>query len=89
MERLKRTLTTREGFQSFIQVEQTEGMKQNKGSRLWTNKDLQPNPPETRHWNAWAFFLFQVSEFGLNTSLPWANFSTWPTVQYFFLSNNI
>jgi cytosine/uracil/thiamine/allantoin permease len=60
-DRFRNTMTTREGFKAFIQVEETEAMKQNKGSRLWTNKDLQPNPPETRHWNAWAFFLFQVS----------------------------
>jgi cytosine/uracil/thiamine/allantoin permease len=43
----------------MIQVEETEAMKQNKGGRLWINKDLAPNPPETRHWNSWSFFLFQ------------------------------
>jgi NCS1 family nucleobase:cation symporter-1 len=44
----------------FVQLEQTEEMEKTKGM-AWTNKDLAPNPPETRRWNAWSFFLFQVS----------------------------
>ncbi|RSH82105.1 hypothetical protein EHS25_006038 [Saitozyma podzolica] len=44
----------------FVQLEQTEEMEKTKGM-AWTNKDLAPNPPETRRWNAWSFFLFQFS----------------------------
>jgi cytosine/uracil/thiamine/allantoin permease len=45
---------------NWIKVEETEEMKDSKG-HLWTNKDLAPNPPETRKWDSWSFFLFQVS----------------------------
>jgi cytosine/uracil/thiamine/allantoin permease len=44
-----------------VQVEQTEEMKQQPKGMAWTNKDLAPNPPKTRRWNAWSFFLFQVN----------------------------
>jgi cytosine/uracil/thiamine/allantoin permease len=43
-----------------VQLEQTEEMEKTKGM-AWINKDLAPNAPETRRWNAWSFFLFQVS----------------------------
>jgi cytosine/uracil/thiamine/allantoin permease len=44
----------------FVQLEQTEEVEKTQGM-AWTNKDLAPNAPETRRWNAWSFFLFQVS----------------------------
>lgn len=46
---------------NWIKVEETEEMKESKG-HLWTNADLAPNPPETRKWDSWSFFLFQVSQ---------------------------
>jgi NCS1 family nucleobase:cation symporter-1 len=27
----------------------------------WSNKDLDPTPPEQRTWNSWSFFAFQFS----------------------------
>ncbi|KAL3298374.1 putative allantoin permease [Colletotrichum asianum] len=27
----------------------------------WSNKDLDPTPPEQRTWNSWSFFVFQFS----------------------------
>lgn len=44
---------------NWLKVEETEEMKESKG-HLWTNADLAPNPPETRKWDSWSFFLFQV-----------------------------
>lgn len=44
---------------NLVKVQETEEMKNAKG-HLWTNADLAPNPPETRRWDSWSFFLFQV-----------------------------
>lgn len=27
----------------------------------WSNKDLDPSPPQQRTWSAWSFFAFQFS----------------------------
>ncbi|KAK8858958.1 hypothetical protein IAR55_003190 [Kwoniella newhampshirensis] len=47
-------------FKKLIVVKETEDEEKSKGNK-WTNVDLAPNPPETRRWNAWSFFLFQFS----------------------------
>ncbi|ORY26801.1 putative allantoin permease [Naematelia encephala] len=47
-------------LKKLVQVEETEEMKQSTG-KTWTNADLAPNPPETRRWDSWSFFLFQFS----------------------------
>jgi NCS1 family nucleobase:cation symporter-1 len=47
-------------FHNLVKVEETEEQKKEAG-RSWTNVDLAPNPPETRRWDSWSFFLFQVS----------------------------
>lgn len=45
---------------NLIKVEETEEMKKQGPGKSWTNVDLAPNPPETRRWDAWSFFFFQV-----------------------------
>ena len=47
-------------FNNAVKVKDSEhedGPKTDK----WTNVDLAPNPPETRRWDSWSFFLFQFS----------------------------
>lgn len=53
---------------NWLKVEETEEMKESKG-HLWTNADLAPNPPETRKWDSWSFFLFQVNDARMRVDL--------------------
>lgn len=61
---------------NWIKVEETEEMKESKG-HLWTNADLAPNPPETRKWDSWSFFLFQVSDLPDGTQIGEGAVLTW------------
>src|ERR1700712_4367163 len=42
-----------------VKTDQPEAM--NGKSSRWSNKDLDPTPPEQRTWSSWSFFAFQFS----------------------------
>lgn len=75
---------------NWLKVEETEEMKESKG-HLWTNADLAPNPPETRKWDSWSFFLFQVHYHNSSSSrrVRFQGDSAEMTVFHFVLAYNI
>jgi NCS1 family nucleobase:cation symporter-1 len=58
----KHALTSRRAFLDTIRIDKS-GRDESESRQFgkWSNKDLDPSPPEQRTWTSWSFFAFQFS----------------------------
>ncbi|KAL5337503.1 permease for cytosine/purines, uracil, thiamine, allantoin-domain-containing protein [Aspergillus crustosus] len=58
----KAALSSPQAFLNAIRTDTNTAAESKKGQfGKWSNKDLDPSPPEQRSWTHWSFFAFQFS----------------------------
>ncbi|KAL4969928.1 nucleobase cation symporter-1 family protein [Aspergillus stella-maris] len=58
----KHTISSPQAFLDTIRTDKSNESESKAGKfGKWSNKDLDPSPPEQRKWTRWSFFAFQFS----------------------------
>ncbi|TEY44942.1 hypothetical protein BOTCAL_0340g00090 [Botryotinia calthae] len=89
----KNAFTSRQNFMDYVTVQDTALDRHSGSSKVWSNEDLDPTPPEKRTWRWWNFVTFYLGlSFGnwtLGSTMVGIGLNWWQAIIVIFVSQLI